>query len=442
MTKLWQKSAKKLHPYIEKFTVGDDHLLDTTLMPYDIEGTKAHIKGLTKIGLLKKDELKKLISALHKLEKEFKAGKIKIKIQDEDCHTVIENYLSKKYKALGKKIHTGRSRNDQVLTAIRLYLKDSLDQIRKEAQKLAQSFLEFAIKHQKVPMPGYTHTQQAMLSSVGHYFCAYTESLTDDIDFLDAVYHHIDKSPLGSAAGYGVPLLLAREFTKRELKFKQLQINSLYCQNSRGKFESIYLEGLAQIMLTLNKFASDIILFTSQEFSFFKVKSNLVTGSSIMPQKRNLDGLEILRAKLHGITANQTLIKDICKNLISGYHRDLQLIKKPLIESTNTVLESLEVAKLYLNGLEPNMEKILKTIKQDIFTADLATEMAKKIPFRDAYKLALKEIKKHQVDPQKNLATKISLGAPGNLDLNYYKNLLFEEKKRPVKAKKTTKKES
>ncbi|MBI4232762.1 argininosuccinate lyase [Candidatus Peregrinibacteria bacterium] len=329
-----------------------------------------------------------------------------------------------------KKVHAGRSRNDQILTAMRLYMKDSLNRIRREVQKLAQDFLELAGKYKKIPMPGYTHTQQAMLSSVGHYFCAYTESLLDDMNLLDSIYHHIDKSPLGSAAGYGVALLLPREFTKRELKFKQLQVNSLYCQNSRGKFESIYLEGLAQIMLTLNKFASDIILFTSQEFAFFKVKNNLVTGSSIMPQKRNLDGLEILRAKTHTVTTNQSLVKDICKNLISGYHRDLQLIKKPLIESTNTVLQSLEVANLYLNGLEPNANKMSQAITKEIFTADLATEMSKKIPFRDAYKQALKAIKKQHIDLEKNLADKISLGAPGNLDLNYYKNLLFEEKRR------------
>ncbi len=395
-------------------------------MPYDIQATKAHAKGLQSIGILTKEELKKILSRLSVLEKQWKTGKVKIKVTDEDCHTVIENFLSGKLRTTGKKIHTGRSRNDQVLTAIRLYMKDNLKKIKKEAKKVAKHFLEFAIEHQNIPMPGYTHTQQAMLSSVGHYFCSYFESLADDINFLDSIYSQIDKNPLGSAAGYGVPLLLDRELTAKDLKFKKIQINSLYCQNSRGKFESIYLEGLSQIMLSLGKFANDLILFTSQEFDFFKVKNTLVTGSSIMPQKRNLDGMEILRGKVHVVTNNQTLVKDICRNLISGYHRDLQLIKQPLLESTQTVLDSLAVVDIYLKGIKPKEKAISSKISHDIYMADLATELAekKKIPFRTAYKRAHKKITKYKPDPKENIKSKISLGGPGNLDIHYYKNKL------------------
>ncbi len=426
MTKLWKKSAQKLNPLIEAYTVGQDYLLDKQLMPYDIQATKAHIKGLEKIGILNKGELSKLLSQLTKLEKEFKSGKVKIKVEDEDCHTVIENYLSKKYKSLGGKVHTGRSRNDQVLVALRLYMKDKLNQIKKDGKKLAGHFLDFAEKHKNIPMPGYTHTQQAMLSSVGHHFLSYTESLIDDLTFLDEILNHIDKNPLGSAAGFGVPLLLAREFTTKELKFKKIQINSLYCQSSRGKFESLYLEGLCQIMLTLGKFANDLLLFTSQEFDFFKVKPTLTTGSSIMPQKKNLDAMEILRGNTSVLANNQMLIKDITKNLISGYHRDLQLIKKPLMESTDITLQSIAVVELYLKGIQPKEKSIAAKITKDIFMADLATEMAKnkKIPFRTAYKNAAKEIKKYSPDLSENLKSKISLGAPGNLDINNYKNRL------------------
>lgn len=426
MSKLWKKTATKLNPLIEKYTVGEDYLLDTQLMPYDIQATKAHIKGLEKIGILNKGELKKLTARLNKLEKEFKAGKVKIRIQDEDCHTVIENYVTKKYKRLGQKVHTGRSRNDQVLVALRLFQLDNLREVKKEAKKLAKSLLDFANEHKNIPMPGYTHTQQAMLSSVGHYFLSYTESLIDDIEFLSTVEKQLNKNPLGSAAGFGVPLLLDREFTKRELKFKLVQVNSLYCQSSRGKFESLYLEALSQIMLTLNKFASDIILFTSQEFNYFKVKSSLTTGSSIMPQKKNHDALEILRGQTTVVINNQKLIKDLTKNLISGYHRDLQLIKKPLFKSTDITKDSLAIVSLYLKGIKPQEKAITEKITKDIFMADLATEMAKdkKIPFRTAYKKAFKEIKKYSPDLAENIKSKISLGAPGNLDIHHYLNRL------------------
>jgi len=437
MSKLWKKSGTKLHSLIEQYTVGDDYLLDKILMPYDIQATKAHAKGLEKIGIFNKGELKKILARLSKLEKEFKSGKVKIKQSDEDCHTVIENYLTKKYKKIGGKIHTGRSRNDQVLVTIRLYLKDQLDQIRKDTFKLAQAFLKFAEDHQKIPLPGYTHTQQAMLSSVGHWSLSFTESLIDDISFLDCTYKHLDKNPLGSAAGYGVNLLLPREFTTKELKFKELQLNSLYCQNSRGKFESIYLESLSQIMFTLGKFANDLLLFTSQEFDFFKVKNNLVTGSSIMPQKRNLDAMEILRAKVHVVTAQHQLIQNLIKDLISGYHRDLQLIKKSLIESSNIVQESLAVVDLYLKGISPKEKSIKAKISPEIYTADLATELAKKkkVPFRTAYKQAMKLIKKNTPNPEENIKSKISPGAPGNLDLNYYNDLLGMTRRRTATKK-------
>lgn len=426
MSKIWQKSGIKLNPVIEAYTVGEDYLLDTVLMPYDIQATKAHIKGLQKIGILKKDELKKLLSQLTKLDKEFKKKKVKITVKDEDCHTVIENYVTKKYKKLGQKIHTGRSRNDQVLTALRLYMKDQIQEIRREAKKLARNFLNSAQKYKNVALPGYTHTQQAMLSSLGHYYTSFVESLIDDIQFLDNVYQHINKNPLGSAAGFGVPLLLDRDFTTKELGFKKLQLNSLYCQNSRGKFESLYLESLIQIMLTLGKFASDLLLFTSQEFSFFKIKNNLVTGSSIMPQKRNLDAMEILRGNVSRIINNQHLIQDLTKGLISGYHRDLQLIKKPLFESTDIVLNSILVVQIYLQGIEPKEKNIQSKIGKEIFAADIAIQKTAKkgTPFRTSYKQAMKDLKKYKPDFAANIKSKISLGAPGNLDILYYKNKL------------------
>ncbi|MBI4975129.1 argininosuccinate lyase [Candidatus Peregrinibacteria bacterium] len=429
MSKLWQKKGKSPHTLVGKYTVGDDYIFDQKLMPFDIQGTKAHIKGLQKIGIFTKSELKKLLKELTNLKSKVKKDEIKVSIDDEDCHTVIENYLTKKLGKLGQKIHTGRSRNDQVLTAIRLYMKSSLDEIKKLSTKLAKEFLKYAEKYQNIPLPGYTHTQQAMLSSIGHYFCGFTESLIDDISFLDKTYSHINKNPLGSAAGFGVPLALDREFTTKELGFESTQINSLYCQNSRGKFESVYTESLVQIMLTLGRFATDLLLFTSQEFNFFKVSDSLVTGSSIMPQKRNLDGMEILRGNTSVVIENHQLIQNLVKNLMSGYNRDLQLMKKPLFESTDMVIASLQIVSLHLKGITPNKKSIKEKITKEIFSADIATEIAKKnkIPFRIAYQQALKKTQKYKPDFQQNINSKISLGAPGNLNLSYYKKLLHSK---------------
>src|SRR3989344_9301619 len=365
MTKLWKKTESTLHPAVEKYTVATDPVFDMQLMPFDILVCKAHAKGLNKIGILNAEESKKIQETLGLLEKDFAGGKIKITPADEDSHTVIENYLVEKLGDTGKKIHTGRSRNE-VTVAMRLYMKSSLNTLQNESLELAYVFLKMAEKYEKVPMPGYSHTQQAMLSSLGHYFSAFAESLLDDSDFTALTAKHIDKSPLGSAAGFGVAIPLDREFTAKELGFSGVQVNSLYCQKARGKFESAYMEALAQIMLTLGKFANDMILFTSQEFDFFSVDSSLTTGSSIMPQKHNLDVMEIVRGNVSVVIANQLLVKDLSKNLISGYNRDGQLMKKPVFESAKMVADK-------------------------------------------------------SVDLAKNITSKVSLGAPGNLQLNVLK---------------------
>ena len=430
MKKLWDKSGTKTDPAVEKYTAGTDFVFDMQLMPFDIEASSVHAKGLEKIGILTAGELKEILSALKALGEAVHAGKIAMTPEDEDCHTVIENYLVEKLGNTAKKIHTGRSRNDQVLVAVRLYLISNLKTLRKECIKLASAFLGLAEKYKDVPMPGYSHTQQAMLSSLGHYFSSFTESLLDDADYLALTLQHIDKSPLGSAAGFGVSIPLNREFTAKELGFAGNQINSLYCQNSRGKFESAYMESLAQIMLTLGKFASDMVLFTSQEFDFFAVDDALVTGSSIMPHKRNLDVMEIVRGNVSVVVANQLMVKDISKNLISGYHRDGQLMKKPLFESTKIVADSIEVVALLLKGLTPKPESMSAKINAGIFAADVANDlvMKKGVPFRDAYKQAMDLLGTQKPDFKKNIASKVSLGAPGNLGLEQLRKRIRSQK--------------
>ncbi|TSC86564.1 MAG: argininosuccinate lyase [Parcubacteria group bacterium Gr01-1014_8] len=417
MAKLWQKSGKKLHPLVEKYTVATDDVFDVLLMPFDITVCKTHAKGLKQIGILTARELKSLLDALAQLEQDCKEGAVRITKADEDSHTVIENYLVKKLGAVGKKIHTGRSRNE-VIVAMRLYMKDALGQSRKQCLHLAREFLDMADEHKNIPMAGYSHTQQAMLSSIGHYFSAFAESMLDDSDVLHLAKMHLDKSPLGSAAGFGVSLPLDRVYTAKELGFGSIQINSLYCQNSRGKFESLYMEALAQVMLTLGRFANDMLLFTSQEFDFFLIDDSLVTGSSIMPHKRNLDAMEILRGNVSVVIANQLMVKDIAKNLLSGYNRDGQLMKKPIFESTQIVLDSLKIVELILKGLTPKTDRIIANIRMGIFTADIANDLVSKkgVPFRDAYRQAA-DTDVGNINLMANIASKKSLGAPGNLGL-------------------------
>jgi argininosuccinate lyase len=447
MSKLWSKNKMKakaksenehedkneseLSNLVGDYTVGEDYILDLELIAYDIQASIAHAKGLEKIGFLEEAEVEEIVIALSKLSKQVKKGDVHIEIEDEDCHTYIENYLTKKLGSIGKKIHTGRSRNDQVLVATRLYMLDHLAQVNSQIVSLSEELLKEAEKYENIPMPGYSHTQQAMLSSVGHYFSAIAESLIDDGIFLSQVQKFLSKNPLGSAAGFGVSLDLPREFTTQELGFDEVQVNSLYCQNSRGKFESIYLEALSQVMASLGKLASDFLLFTTHEFSFFKADSNLTTGSSIMPQKQNFDLLEILRANSKLVTSKQFEIKSIYSGLISGYNRDLQLIKEPLFKSTKVTKDSLEISKIFIQNIEPDVENIKTKISKGIYAADIANEFVKtkNMPFRDAYNLALEKLeetdsKNELLDPVKNLKQKVSLGAPGNLSLNQIKSKL------------------
>lgn len=302
---------------------------------------------------------------------------------------------------------------------VRLYMKHHLTLLSEASRKLAGQFIDYAEKYADVPMVGYSHTQQAMLSTVGHYMAAFAESLLDDVDYLEATLKHIDKSSLGTAAGFGTSIPIDREENTKVLGFASTQINSLYAQNSRGKFESAYMEALAQVMLTLGKFANDMMYFTSQEFDYFTIDESLITGSSIMPHKRNLDVMEILRGQTSVVIGNQLIVKDVTKNLLSGYNRDGQLMKKPLVESTHIVADSIEIVGVVLEGLTPKAGNMKARINPGVFMADIANDLVKEksIPFRDAYKQAAKA-KIENVDLNKNIASKKSLGAPGNLGLD------------------------
>lgn len=385
MKKLWS-SESALDPIIEAFETEEDLKMDQKLVKYDYLGSLAHAKMLKKIGILSDKDLSQLEKGLNEIFELDNQGKFLLERGDEDLHTKIENYLTKKYGEVGKKIHTGRSRNDQVLTALRLYCKAELESIQQAVKELIKNFKLFNKKYGSIPMPGYTHMQKAMPSSIALWLGSFIASLEDDLEILDAAYELIDQSPLGSAAGYGLSIKLDKKYTADLLGFKKVQENPIYCQQSRGKFEAVILAALIQVLLTINKFASDVMLFITSEFSFFKVTDQIITGSSIMPQKKNLDAAELLRSKIHLVLGNYVQIISLSSNLISGYNRDLQDSKKPLMESLEITLTSIKITKILLENLTPNEKVLKKAMTSEIYTAQTALELVKKgISFRDAY---------------------------------------------------------
>jgi argininosuccinate lyase len=383
--KLWE-NGNTINKKIEKFTVGTDYLLDQKLVKYDCTASVAHAKMLKKIGILNEDECKKIIEVINEIKKLDSKGNFKIKPEDEDCHTSIENYLVKKLGNVGKKIHTGRSRNDQVITALRLFYKDEITKIEKLVKKLNLSLNKFKEKYGFVELPGYTHMQKAMPSSIKLWADAFIESNKDNILMLQNIYDLIDQLPLGTGAGYGVPIKLDRKFLAEILNFKKIQKNPIYVQNSRGKFESSILHLLNQIMFDLNKIASDILLFSMEEFGYFKLSSVICTGSSIIPHKKNPDALEVIRANYNTTVASEFEVKNIISNLISGYNRDLQLTKKPIFFGLSVTKESLEIISIIIENIQVNAERCKKALTEEVYSTHKVMDLVKKgIPFRTAY---------------------------------------------------------
>ena len=395
MTKLWEKGVgcdKK----IESFTVGNDNDLDQILLPYDCEASIAHVKMLNKMKYLNDNESDKLIKELNFILEESKSGNFKIKKSHEDCHTAIEDQLVNTCGDSGKKIHTARSRNDQVLTALRLYYRESIDDVKKLLIDLIKSLELFSDKNGKIQFPGYTHMQKAMPSSVQLWSNAYIESMNDDLKLLQTAYALINQSPLGSGAGFGVPINIDRKFLAKELKFDSVQDNPIYCQLSRGKFELYIINIFTQIMFSINRIASDIVLFCTDEFKFFSLPDEFCSGSSIMPNKRNPDVLELLRGSYSILIGYQSQIQSLSQNLISGYNRDIQLSKEPTMRSFDLIKNCLDINTLVISGLIVNEENCKKAMTDELFATEQAYNMVKEgISFRQAYrKIADELIKK------------------------------------------------
>ncbi|WP_020614063.1 argininosuccinate lyase [Sediminispirochaeta bajacaliforniensis] len=419
MAKLWQKGYE-LDTLIEAFTVGRDWELDGRLVAADCTASAAHATMLESVGLLKRKELELLLEGLKAIVLADEKGEFPIRREDEDCHTAIENFLVASCGDAGKKIHTGRSRNDQVLTALRVYGREAAGKVLEAGIDLQQGLLKCAEEHRDVPMPGRTHMQVAMPSSVGLWAAAWAEEIGDDLALLEFTIAMYDQSPLGSAASYGVPLPLDREMSARLLGFSKLQNNVLYANNSRGKFESMILDALDQLMQTFSKMSQDLILFSLPEFGYFSLPKELCSGSSIMPQKKNPDGLELMRAKAASMSAWASQVKGIIRSLPSGYNRDFQETKEPFILGLELALQAALVMDRTISRLEVNRQRLFDAFTPEIFATDAALELvAGGMSFRDAYRKVGTEL--DQVsgrDPVESIRNRTAAGTAGNLRLD------------------------
>lgn len=415
--KLWDKGFST-DKKIDHFTVGNDRELDLLLAKYDVIASKAHAKMLGKIGLLTLKETDSLVTELDKIAKTIEDGTFTIEDSFEDMHSKIEFLLTLRLGDAGKKIHTARSRNDQVLVAMHLYLKNELTEIKDQTKDLFHLLLNLADKHKKVMLPGYTHLQIAMPSSFGLWFSAYAESLVDDLYFVDAAYKVADQNPLGSAAGYGSSFPIDRSFTTEEMGFETMKYNVVAAQMGRGKVEKAAAFGMSSIAATLSKMAMDICLYMSQNFNFVSFPDELTTGSSIMPHKKNPDVFELVRGKCNRLQTVPNQLILITNNLPSGYHRDLQLVKEVIVPAIQDLKACLEIMTFSLKEIRVN-ENILDDPKYDyLFSVDTLNELVLSgMPFRDAYKKMGKEINEGTFTPKRDIRHSHE-GSFGNLCLS------------------------
>jgi argininosuccinate lyase len=385
--KLWQKENTSTSELIERFTVGRDKEFDLLLAKYDVQGSIAHVTMLGEVGLMTQEEAGKAVEALRAIATEIEKDEFKIDADVEDVHSQVELLLTQRIGDIGKKIHSGRSRNDQVAVDIKLYLRAEILSIKKEVNALFDLLLAQSEKYKATLLPGYTHLQIAMPSSFGLWFGAYAESLVDDLEMLGAAYRIANKNPLGSGAGYGSSFPLNRSRTTELLNFASLNYNSVYAQMTRGKTEKTVAMGLSCVGATLSKLAMDCCLYMNQNFGFISFPSELTTGSSIMPHKKNPDVFELIRAKCNRIQSTPNELTLLLNNLPSGYHRDLQLTKEILFPAIEEMKGCLQLTQLMLSNIQVK-ENILQDEKYKyLFTVEAVNELVNQgIPFREAYK--------------------------------------------------------
>ena len=423
---LWQKPGIKVDERIQRFLAGEDVILDREFFLFDIEASRAHAEGLQQIGILDADEVAGLTHELQTLADDFSAGRFVLDEQYEDGHSAIEAHLIERLGDAGRKIHTGRSRNDQVLVATRLWLKDRLVHLAALCRESAEVALARAEAESTLPLPGYTHLQRAVVSSAGMWWAAWAEGFIDNAARARGTLAWIDANPLGSAAGYGVNLPLARDHTTQALGFGRMQVSAAYAQLSRGKFEMAAIEALGSALLDLRRLAWDLSLFTTAEFAFVALPAQYTTGSSIMPNKHNPDVIELMRASYASATAARTEIEQLL-SLPSGYHRDLQFSKGAIVHAFGRGLAALELLPDLLRNLQWQTEAMRAALDPSMYATDLAIDLARQgVPFREAYQQAADPARWLQGDPDASLAARISPGAAADLRLDVLRARLAE----------------
>ena len=401
--KLWDKGFEP-DAHIEAYTVGNDRELDLRLARYDVEGSLAHITMLESIGLLTRDELERLTAGLKEIAAEIEAGRFEIEPDTEDVHSQVELLLTRRLGDVGKKIHSGRSRNDQVLVDLKLFLRDELRQTAAAVRTLFDRLQELSERYRDVLMPGYTHLQVAMPSSFGLWFGAYAETLVDDLRLVAAAYHISNQNPLGSAAGYGSSFPLDRTMTTRLLGFETLHYNVVAAQMRRGKCERAAANAIAAVAATVGRLAMDVCLFMSQNFGFVSLPDELTTGSSIMPHKKNPDVFEVMRGRCNRLQSVPNEIALLTTNLPSGYHRDLQLLKDILFPATSEIRRTLAMCTFMVGSLRVNTH-ILEDARYDyLFTVEEVNRLVLEgVPFREAYRRVGMEVQRGEYRPVKEV---------------------------------------
>ena len=417
---VWQgDGAPDMDQAITAFMAGEDIILDRVLLPYDIRATAAHVRGLQRIGILSATDCERLCELLEELRVDYNQGQFILDDRFEDGHSAIETYLKEKAGDLGARVHTGRSRNDQVAVATRLFMSERVRKVAIFSKSIARACLETARRHAGVAMPGYTHLQRAVPSSIGLWMGGFAEAFVDDIAFAAAVLDILDASPLGTAAGYGVNLALDRDGVAAELGFSRLQINPMAAQNARGKFELMSLQAALHAMQDVRRLAWDLSLFTTAEFDFIRLPAQYTTGSSIMPNKSNPDVVELLRGRAATVEGAIAEIQSVL-SLPSGYQRDLQLTKAPVIRGLEVAVQALSIVPALIEGLGFNEKRMLDAITTDMFATDLVLEQtATGVPFREAYHAVKRQLAELPPgDAAHSLARRISPGACGALHLD------------------------
>ncbi|MBC3786016.1 argininosuccinate lyase [Spirosoma utsteinense] len=413
--KLWQKEGVTTAEQIERFTVGRDREMDLHLAPFDVLGNLAHAHMLQTIGLISTDELSLMTDELKKIYRQIDAGQFTIEAGVEDVHSQVELMLTRALGDVGKKIHSGRSRNDQVLVDLKLFTRDRLWRVAEATKRVFDRLIGRSEQHRHDLLPGYTHLQIAMPSSFGLWFGAYAEALADDMFMLQTAYRLSNRNPLGSGAGYGSSFPLNRTLTTELLGFEGMHVNVVYAQMSRGKTEQTALTALAAVAATLSRMAMDVCLYSSQNFGFLSLPDALTTGSSIMPHKKNPDVAELLRAKTNRLKALPMEVTLVMSNLPSGYHRDMQLLKEILMPAFDEILDCLDITDFMLEHLQVK-SNLLDDARYDLlFSVERVNELVLQgVPFREAYQTVGREIAEHTYQPPREL-NHTHEGSIGNL---------------------------